>query len=183
MQLDDCIKGRRSVRTYTDELVSKEQIETILETGVWAPTAHHREPWKFIVIENKKIIKYVSDETKLIVKQMMPQYGEHFSTEADVICYNAPALVLVCVEKDPQWESIDLLDCVLATENMFLKAHELGLGTCYMGFVCLLSRKPEVLKKIGVPENYSMLVPFVLGHPKGKQGQGKRNNPIIQWVK
>jgi hypothetical protein len=66
---------------------------------------------------------------------------------------------------------------------MFLKAYELGLGTCYMGFVCLLSRKPEVLNKIGVPENYSMVVPFMLGHPKAKQGQGKRNDPLVQWVK
>ena len=113
----------------------------------------------------------------------MPQYDEHFSTEADVICYNAPALILLCLEKDPQWESLDLLDCVLATENTFLKAHDLGLRTCYMGFVCLLSRRPEVLKKIGVPENYSMLVPFVLGHPKAKQGLGKRNEPIVLWVK
>ncbi len=72
MELDDCIKGRRSVRSYTDEPVSKEQIEAVLEAGIWAPTAMHREPCRFIVIEDKKLIKYVSDETKLLVKQMMP---------------------------------------------------------------------------------------------------------------
>jgi nitroreductase len=92
MQLDECIKGRRSVRAYTDEPVSKEHIESILEAGIWAPTAHHREPWKFIVIEDKKVIKYVSDESKAIVKQVMPQYDEHFSTEADIVCYEAPVL-------------------------------------------------------------------------------------------
>ena len=72
MELDVCIKGRRSVRAYTDEPVSKEQIEAVLEAGIWAPTGMLREPWKFIVIEDKQLIKYVSDETKLLVQQMMP---------------------------------------------------------------------------------------------------------------
>ncbi len=152
MELDACIKGRRSVRTYTDEAISKEQIETILEAGTWAPTGMGREPWQFIVIEDKKQIKYISDETKLLIKQKMPSVSERVSTEADVVCYDAPVLVLVCIEKDPQWDNISLLDSVLATQNMFLKAYELGLGTCYMGFVSFLNSKPDVLRKMAFPK-------------------------------
>jgi nitroreductase len=67
---------------------------------------------------------------------------------------------------------------------MFLKAYELGLGTCYMGFVSLLKSKPDVLKKIGVPDNYEMMVPLILGHPKTKQEAGKRKKPnILKWIK
>jgi nitroreductase len=184
MELDVCIKGRRSVRAYTDEPVSKEQIQAVLEAGTWAPTTMNRQPWKFIIIEDKKLIKYVSDETKVLVKQMMPPLAKQFSTEADVVCYNAPVLILVCTEKNKQWENVNLLDSVLAAQNMFLKAYELGLGTCYMGFVNLLNSKPDVLKKIGVPDNYQMTVPFILGHPKTKQGAGKRNKPEIkEWIK
>lgn len=184
MELDDCIKGRRSVRSYSDEPVSKEQIEVVLEAGTWAPTAMHREPCRFIVIEDKKLIKYVSDETKLLVKQMMPPLAKQFSTETDVVCYNAPVLILVCTEKDQQWANVNLLDSVLVAENMFLKAYELGLGACYMGFVHLLNSKPDVFKKIGIPENYEMRVPLILGNPKTKQGAGKRNKPnILKWIK
>jgi nitroreductase len=184
MELDACIKGRRSVRAYTDEPVSKEQIETVLETGIWAPTAMHREPWKFIVIEDKQLIKYVSDETKLLVQQMMLPLAKQFSTEADIVCYKAPVLILVCTEKDEQWDSVNLLDCALATQNMFLKAYELGLGTCYMGFVNFLNNKPEALRKVGVPENCTMMVPFIMGHPKTTQGTGKRNKPtVLNWIK
>jgi nitroreductase len=184
MELDVCIKGRRSVRAYTNESVSKEQIETILDAGTWAPTGMHREPWKFIVIANKQLIKYISDETKLLVQQMMPPLTKQFSTDVDIVCYKAPILILVCTEKDEQWDKLNLLDCVLSTQNMFLKAYEIGLGTCYMGFVNLLSNKPEVLKKVGVSENYKMMVPFVLGHPKIDQGKGNRNKPtIMNWIK
>jgi nitroreductase len=184
MELDVCIKGRRSVRCFTDEPVAKKQIEAVLEAGVWAPTAMYREPCRFIVIENKELIKYVSDETKVIVKQMMPPLTMQFSTDADVVCYNAPVLIMICTEKDKQWASVNLVDSVLAAENMFLKAYELGLGTCYMGFVQFLNSKPDVLKKIGVPENCEMMVPFILGHPKTKQEAGKRRKPnILKWIK
>lgn len=172
------------MRAYTNEPVSKEQMETVLEAGVWAPTGMGREPWRFIIIENKELIKYVSDETKEAVKQMMPPLAERFCTEADIICYNAPALVLVCTEKDQQWANVNLLDSVLAAQNMFLKAYELGLGTCYMGFVQLLNSKPEVLRKIGIPENCEMAVPFIIGHPKIKLGEGKRQKPkVLKWIK
>lgn len=184
MELDACIKGRRSVRAYTQEPVTKDQIDAVLDAGVWAPTGMSREPWKFIIIEDKVLIKLVSEQTKELVKQVMPFYYERFSTDADIICYNAPMLVLVCTEKDPQWSHVNLLDSVLAVQNMFLKAYELGLGTCYMGFVELINRKPEVLQKLGVPENCEISVPFIIGHPKAKQGNGKRGKPnIIKWAK
>ena len=152
MELDVCVIGRRSVRAYTNEPVSKEQIDTVLEAGTWAPSGMHREPWKFIVIEDKKLIKYVSDETKVLVQQMMPLLAKQFSTEADIVCYNAPTLILVCTEKDAQWDNVNLLDSVLAAQNMFLKAYELGLGTCYMGFVNFLNNKPDALKNWGPRE-------------------------------
>lgn len=184
MELDICIKGRRSVRAYTDEPVSKEHIDSVLEAGVWAPTGMNRQPWKFIVIENKELIKYVSDETKLAIQKMMPDMAKQFQTEADIICYDAPVLVLVCAQSDKRWGNISLLDSVLAAQNMFLKAYEIGLGTCYMGFVQFLSSKPDVLKKMGVPEGYEIMVPFILGHPKTKQGAGKRNKPnVLKWIK
>jgi nitroreductase len=184
MELDVCIKSRRSVRAYTDESVSKDQIESVLDAGTWAPTGMHREPWKFIVIEDKQLIKYISDETKLLVQQMMPLLAKQFSTDADIVCYNAPVLIVVCTEKDGQWDNVNLLDCVLAAQNMFLKAYELGLGTCYMGFVNFLNNKPKSLKKVGVPENCKMMVSFIMGHPKVAQSLGKRNKPnVLKWIR
>lgn len=184
LELDSCIKGRRSVRTYTEAPISKEQVEALLEAGTWAPTAMFRQPLRFVIIEDKNLIKYVSDETKVLVGKMMPQMKDEFSTPEDVICYYAPMLILICTEKDAQWEHASMLDSVLAAQNMFLKAYELGLGTCFMGFVQFLASKPDVLKKIGVPENYELQVPFILGHPKEKPGAVKRKKPVIlKWFK
>jgi nitroreductase len=184
MELDVCIKGRRSVRAYTEEAVSKEQIEAVLEAGTWAPTGMNKQPWRFVVIEDRKLIEYVSEETKKVLQEKFPQMAKQFQAKADMICYNAPALILVCTEKDKQWGHVSLLDSVLAAQNMFLKAYELGLGTCYMGFVQFLAEKPEAAKKMGVPEGYEITVPFILGRPKTKQGAGKRNAPVVlKWIK
>jgi nitroreductase len=184
MELDDCIKGRRSIRSYTDDQVSKEDIESVVEAAIWAPSGMNRQPWRFIIIEDKKLIEYISDETKKVVGEIMPQMAAQMRTKADVICYNAPALILICTEKDAIWGQTNLLDSVLAAQNMFLKAHEMGLGTCYMGFITFLNSKPDVLRKVGIPEGYEMTVPMVLGHPKAKQTGGKRAKPkILKWIR
>lgn len=185
MQLDECIKKRRSVRAYKDEPVPKNVIEAVLEAGVWAATGMNRQPWRFIIVEDKNVIKFVSDETKRIVREMMPAIGQRFDTEKDIICYDAPVLVLICTESDQDFGHIDLLDSVLAAQNMFLKAHELGLEACYMGFIDFLSKnRPEMMRKAGVPECYEVQVPFIIGYPKSRSGSGKRNKPnIVKWIK
>jgi nitroreductase len=188
MELEACIKGRRSNRSYQPKPVPRELIDQILEAGIWAPTGMGSEPWRFVIIENKELIKYVSDETKqLLAKMNYPMAKRIASSTEDTICYNAPALILVCTEKDaqhPMNEHVRLLDSVLAAENMFLKAHELGLGTCYMGFVSALADNPTVMKKLGVPDNCRMMVPFILGYPKGKPQPKTRQKPhILSWEK
>jgi nitroreductase len=184
VELDLCIRGRRSVRSYTSEAVSKEEIEAVLEAGTWAPTGMGRQPWRFIIIEDKELIKYISEETKLLVQQMMPSMAKDFLTVEDVRCYNAPVLILICTEGDAQWDQVNVQDSILAAQNIFLKAYELGLGTCYMGFMQLLRYKPDVLKRAGVPDGYSLAVPFIVGHPKGAPRTGKREKPkILKCIK
>ena len=188
MELDDCLRGRRSIRSYTNEPVSRDQIDEILEAGTWAPNGIGNEPWRFIVIQNKKLIKEVSDETKtLLIQTNHPFAEQHSRADADTICYDAPVLILICAEKNEQFTSQQLTDfylpdCVLAAQNMFLKAYELGLGTCYMGLVYLLRNRPDVLRKIGIPESYEMMVPLILGHPKAKLDAGRRSKPNAKWI-
>ncbi len=184
MQLDDCIKERRSVRLYKEDAVPKEKIESVLEAGVWAATGMGRQPWRFIIVEDKETIKFVSDETKKAVIEAMPAIANRFETNKDIICYNAPLLIFICTEVEENFKLINLKDSVLAAENMFLKAHELGLGGCYMGWIDLLYQThPEVLKKAVIPPGYEMQVPLIFGYPKSKAGAGKRNKPnVLKWI-
>ena len=184
MMLDECVKGRRSVRSYSDEPVSRELIEAVLEAGVWAPSGMNRQPWRFIVIEDKELIGEISEETKKIVPEVMPQMAGAMKSKEDVICYDAPVLILVCAEKDEMLGELNKTDCVLAAQNMFLKAYDLGLGSCYMGFIDFLKGKSDVLDKAGLPDDHELMVALILGHPREKQGAGERKPPsILKWVK
>jgi nitroreductase len=64
MELDACIRGRRSVRRYEDKAVPREIVDKLLEAGVSAPSGMNAQPWRFVVIQNREIINKLSRRTK-----------------------------------------------------------------------------------------------------------------------
>ncbi len=132
------------------------------------------------------MIRAISEQTKAFVRETMPAFRLNMKTEEDTICYNAPVLILICAKIDPKLDGVTAADCNLAAQNMFLKAYELGLGTCYMGYIGLgvLEHRVDAFESISIPEGYRLIVPFVLGYPKAKQRPGSRKKPeIIAWIK
>ncbi len=69
-ELDKCISGRRSIRKYQDKPVPKEVVDKILNAGVWAPSGMNGQPWRFVVIQDRKTINKLSYRTKQIVSTM-----------------------------------------------------------------------------------------------------------------
>lgn len=65
----ESIKNRRSIRSYLPEQIKDDELEIILESAVYAPTAHNDQPWHFTVIQNKKFIDMMDSESKKILKQ------------------------------------------------------------------------------------------------------------------
>ena len=62
----DLIKNRRTTRVYKEEMISEEELEKIIEAGMWAPSGHNRQPWHFTIIENKEISD--TDLSEIILK-------------------------------------------------------------------------------------------------------------------
>src|SRR5512137_2986127 len=60
----ETILGRRSVRSYSPKKVEADVIKTLLEAAVWAPTAMHKEPWGFVIVQNKDVLQNISDLAK-----------------------------------------------------------------------------------------------------------------------
>jgi nitroreductase len=185
MELDACIIGRRSVRRYEDKSVPKEVIDKLLEAGVWAPSGMNAQPWRFVVIENRESINRLSRKTKevLLDGQWPSDYKDAFKSENDVIFYGAPLLILMCIPKKEDWRTINLLDCGLAAENMFLKAYQEGLGNCFIGFACFLNQNPELLAEIGIPKDHELIAPMIFGYPAEKPVPKPREVKILNWIK
>lgn len=184
MELDDCIKGRRSVRKYEDRGVPKEVVNKLLEAGVSAPSGMNAQPWRFVVIENRDTIKRLSQRTKdLLIKGQWPDsLKESFKQEKDVIFYDAPLLIMMCVPKNEVMRTVNLLDCGLAAENMFLKAYQEGLGSCFIGFACFLNQNPTLLAEIGIPGDHELIAPLIFGYPAQKPAPKQNEIKILRWI-
>jgi nitroreductase len=149
----EILKNRRSIREFTDDPVTAEQISTILESGRWAPSWLNIQPWQFIVIDNQKI--------KTRICNAVPMMGKAGINDA-------PVCIAVCVESYSRSAHL-AEDGAAATLNMSLAAHSLGLGTYWVGLYDRQNRKnsPEAkLRKIlRVPEKFRLVSILPIGVP------------------
>ena len=147
----ELLKSRRTCRQFTNESVSKESIEYILEAARLSPSGHRIRPWDFIVVEDKETLKALS------------------VSKASGAALIEGAAVAIVVAADITKTDVWVEDCSIATIIMQLAAEELGLGSCW---VQIRMRKDaegndatENVKRIlNLPENYSVLSIVAIGH-------------------
>ena len=143
---------RTSIRSYTDEAVSKENIETILRAGMAAPTAVNRQPWHFVVVTNREKLNALAEANR----------GTRMAAKA-------PLAIVVCGNMEKALEGTGrgfwVQDCSAATENILLAAHALGLGAVWTGLYPNEERSKAVRTLLKAPENIVPLCTIVIGHP------------------
>lgn len=176
------IYGRRSIRKYQDKPVPKEVIEQLLDAAVMSPNAMHREPWRFIVVESREKISYLSEKVKGSMKLLglAIRVVEFVKRRGDNIFYDAPLLVIMTAKKGYTWAK---MDCGIAAQTMLLAAYSLGLGSCYIGFGNYLNNDKEVLKELGVPEDHEIIAPLIFGYAADEKPTPDRKPKILNWIK
>lgn len=117
MNVLEAIDSRRSVRDFTGEAISEQDLKAILKAGFQAPSAHNLEPREFVVVKDKKIIEEIVKFHKYA--KMMPQAG---------------CGIIVCGDTTKQ-DVLGFLisDCSASIQNMLLAAHGLDLGAVWCG--------------------------------------------------
>ena len=143
------IMTRTSIRQYTNEPVSKADIETMLRAGMAAPTAVNKQPWHFVAVTNKEKLAELAGR-----RGMIKQAGV-----AIVVCGN--------LDKAMQGKAQEywIQDCSAATENILLAAKALGLGAVWTGCYPMDDRVAEVSKALKLPETIVPLCVIAIGHP------------------
>ena len=112
METIETILSRRSVRSYTDQPVSDEIITLLLKAAMQAPSAGNAQPWHFIIIKDKLLLKEIPK----------------FHKTAPMVA-NAPAAIVICADLNlEKYPGCWVLDCSAAAENLLLAAHDLDLG-------------------------------------------------------
>ncbi len=142
----DCILSRKSVRKYSDQQVSDEQIVTLLRAAMAAPTGKNVRPWEFVVVRDRAVLDTMAQE--LPYAKMLTQ-----ASVAIVICGDA--------EKSAYW----YVDCSAATQNLLLAAENMGLGAVWTATYPYEDRMDVCKRCLNLPDNILSLCVVPIGYP------------------
>ena len=180
------IQDRRSIREYTAEAVSPQDLDLILEAARQAPSGENAQPWRFIIVKDPGTRKKLGAlagggsgrrfTSEFVTKKMQERFTnledeakkraafeKLTSGQVSAFLADAPVSIVVCGKKDV-WDMP--YDTSAAIENMLLMVTALGLGACWVIAPCIDIRDEERIKALlGMPEGFKAVSIISVGHP------------------
>lgn len=158
MDVLEAIYGRRSVRRYTDEPVTREEVLEIIRAGSWAPSGLNNQPWRFAVVRDGEMRKALAGLTKY----------RH-------IVAGAPVSIAVFCDRAAMYnDTKDHQSVGACLQNMLLAAHALGLGAVWLGEI--LKSADQVRQLLELPKEMELMAVVALGRPAEPHQQGDRKD-------
>jgi nitroreductase len=164
----DLAQKRRSVRAYSDQEVTKEQLLTLVEAGQAAPSAGNCQPWHFYVVKSSKLQEKVTDSCNQSWVQ------------------TAPASIIVCIEsersemryKERGRTLYAIQDTAAAVQNILLAAENMGLGSCWIGAF----DENQLSASLEIPESLRPVAVLPVGYPETPVTVPQRRRPVDEIV-
>ena len=154
----DAIRSRRSIRQYSGDPVSDDDVKAILEAGRWAPSGLNNQPWRFAVVQDSKVKEEIAKQTR---------YRQ--------IILNAPVIIIVFMDNDAGYDRVkDCQGIGACLQNMWLATHALGLGGVWLGEI--LKNRDRVGEILEAPKSYELMAILAIGHPKHRQQKSDRKS-------
>ena len=161
---------RRSVRSFTDKRIKREDLELILKAALYAPSGCNMQTWRFTAVTDSEKIRALSE---LI--------GEKLGRE-DYDFYNPDVIILPSNERDSRW---GVEDNACALENIFLAAHSLGIGSVWINQLRGLCDDPEIrklLREWGIPDDHVVYGLAALGYAAEEPSQDVEKKGIVNII-
>ncbi|WP_243348133.1 nitroreductase family protein [Parabacteroides sp. FAFU027] len=150
-ELNELLKRRRSTRKYTEELLKPEQVELLLKAALLSPASKSRNPWEFIVVEDKEMLKKLAGCKK----------------HGAALIENAALAIVVAA--DPLKSDVWIEDASIASILIQLQAEDLGLGSCWVQVRCReteygIDSEEYVKELLELPQQLGVLSIIAIGH-------------------
>ncbi|MBU3092786.1 nitroreductase family protein [Clostridium sp. CF011] len=159
------LKERRSIRVFKDEQIKDDELQSILEAGLYAPSALNEQSWHFTVIQNSNMLQKFTQVAKAaLAKSHIVQLRNMASNDNYRAFYNAPTAIIISGYMNASNPQADTSN---ATENILIAAKSLGLGTCWIGsmpFIFGNGENEELKKELRIPEGYQPINSIALGY-------------------
>lgn len=190
MNVLDAIRSRRSIRRYTAAPVTAEAIERLLTAATWAPSAHNRQPWRFVVLTQSEPKERLAAAmgARLRADRLAdgdaPDLVEKDAARSRLRITHAPVVVVICLtmadmDKYPDMRRqkaehlMATQSVAMAAQNLLLAAHAEGLGACWM--CAPLFCADTVRESLALPTDWEPQALITLGFPAEAGKPGKRN--------
>ena len=208
------MRSRRSCRIFLEEAVDREILEDLVRIGITAPSGSNAQRWTFTILDNRsavielaggvaRFMRRLNEKaerrslrflSKIFMKDMLGKYYREYYTKVkesldeweengtDRLFFGAPAVIVVGMKPGA---SCPCEDALLASQNILLAAHAMGLGTCLIGFaVEAIKHDPRIKEIIGIPEEEKVYAVIAIGVPGEKFArQAGRKRPVIRYAK
>lgn len=193
-QIIDVINNRRSVRTFSDQMVSDEDLKTILTAANKAPSAHNQQSWKFIVIKGKKkeqLVELVSarandfpKRTSVLLRLASRSIASAplviaVANTGELIEHGTHLFQIDKIKAQDFFRTMEIQSSAAAVENLLLAVSGLGLGAVWLGILFLI--KDDVLTMLEEPKGEFMAV-IPVGYP-AKTQTAPNKRPLENVVK
>jgi len=179
MQTLEAIKTRRSIRKFSDQPVEPEKLQAVLEAVQRAPSWSNLQCWSLVVVESQAVREKISEIS--FVESFFSTYG-YKSNPAQKALAQAPIVIVACANPsksgDLNQQPYYMTDMGIATQNLMLAAHDLGLGSVFVGVF-----DEEKLKDLlGIPAYIRVVGLFPLGYPAGEPKSGPSRKALDDFV-
>lgn len=160
------ILKRKSIRKYKDIEVSNEIVEELLRSAMAAPSAGNQQPWEFIVLRDKEIMKKITE----------------FHPYSKMLLNTDTAIVVCGDESKEKFKGYWVQDCSAACENILLTAEDKGLGAVWLGVYPLEDRISPLKELLNLPESVIPLSIIPVGYPdEQRQPEDRYNTARIHY--
>lgn len=195
VDLTHLMQTRRSCRNYKQDSVPLDVLEDLVKLGTTAPSGTNCQSWEFTILPTRTDVSFLGDHVAAYYKRLnrlaaypflrnilrflgsaalSNYYNRYYDSvtkaldewdkkNIDRLFHGAPAVLLVSAKTDA---SCPKEDAMLATQNILLGAHALGVGSCLIGFVVeAMRRSGKIRKIIGIPDDEEVFSVIALGYP------------------
>ncbi len=211
-QLVRLMLSRRSCRNYKDKEIDRLVLEDLAKIGTTAPSGTNSQSWTFTILSSRKEVvslgeqmaRYFLELNRMAAKPWLRFFSKMFAGDAlgkyfhnyyktvrdglllwdregeDTLFHGAAAAILVGGKKSA---GTPMEDALLASQNILLGAHSLGLGSCMIGFaVEAIKRDKQISKLLQIPDDESVYAVIALGYPAEKyQRTGLRKKTVPRY--
>lgn len=174
MKFDQILRRRRSTRSFDSRPVNDKDIISIVEAARLAPSACNSQTWRFVTVTQGETIRRICHEA------MRPVIPNRWLEQAPLVFVGCSQLDIIANRIGSGVTGIEYyqIDLGIAMEHMVLKATELGLGTCWIGWF-----DENTLKKIlKIPQKIKISALLAVGYPKDESSRKRKRKPLEKIV-